>query len=1361
MRKRPVEKVETSGRSKFIAALMLATYILATSPASIFAAGIANHHRYRKAAIEVVEKTEALITVKDGGKIVLGDASIEIPEGALKEDTVISISRLARVEDTGETLYNAIPSSGGYRFLPAGTKFEKDVTITLPYSAELNSKPQSLEELYTYFYDTERKCWTKLERLEVDEENLKVRSLSNHFTDMINATLTLPESAGPVDVNLNSIKNLEAAKPDGHLIKFNAPNAGPMGDASFSFELGIPSGRRGMQPQISISYSSGGGNGIMGRGFDVNYGSTVTIDTRNGLPRYERQYDASFPNDKSNLDTYMLDGTALEIENYEEKSSGIYDITYRPLKESSYSRIKRYGAGSANDWWEVTDKSGTKRIYAQDKSSCVGKGKRTFTWNLTKVEDVHGNNIIYEYEKSEDGYVYPKEIYYTGFSGNKGNYSVRFQYDYSRVDVRIDARSKEIISCRGLLTGITTHYKGSGQYKGISCRYDSDEAIRSYIFSYSEGLAREKMLSSLKVSNNAGDLYEYTFDYIEPKVTDGKVEIFDKVKEWKNGTSIKTGRSDSGGASFNTSSGAGVGEISGSSDLRITGGIQGSFSISNSDTESTLADIDGDGRPDYIFMDGNRLCYRLNTSTGFSDEVGIVSVEEFILDDEESTNFTIGWNVYSGVGLKTSYVSDAGVTYSDVFQTTTSNSTSILADVDSDRKTDIILSDKDYYLKNTSQGETINFVRTRYSESSTSIGNNVMKLTEKEIQQYKDIYAVQTPFRQWKAEYDGIIEISEKMTYAGDTDGNKSVQSHVYKGNSESAITPLETNVSPKKQVSTAKTQIAISKGENLYFITETDDPLGSDINYNIKINYNGIKAYNNRIPAPVFFPQNSMSQNQEEESFDTLLEQKRFLPGAFTEKQFNELLNLISNRIYSLFTGSYFQKYGCSNVKDLYKKFASLFIHDITSGLYLIRNNNDPDLFELIYTELEAKNILEDSWKNYDLFGVTAYYDENGLSYRQESCAIDVGRIRSDKNCGTQIDGGNTIILGMLDGNVLSASRNDKKVFLDGKVTNDFSAEFEEDKENEILTVYLLNKENRERVKYEFTEFHDKAFNLTKEEMQAVVDDYSFNGESLDDEYWNWNEKKEADAIEVLNEYGMSDDEQSRFLDLVYEKTVEKIPEEEDETVAYTKKEDVPPQDRSEASEILHDVKFRKVLDNDFQYYSLSDEGEYILKECYAVEDENRCSLINVSKLIAICSEHGYGKYGFVQISIEYDRDGMYILDKEKKIPTLRIAEDSPNIKKVRLSPGKTGWDSFTAWNNILHAEENAIYTDDMNTVRTERLEKLLAGSPNWFFGIWIDGSTAFNGKNIEQILAPVNLQNYADRYAGKNLKEMSESEA
>ena len=118
-----------------------------------------------------------------------------------------------------------------------------------------------------------------------------VKSFTTHFTDMITATLALPEVASPANVNITSIKNLEASVPDSHLIKFNPPEATNMGDASFSFELGVPSGRKGVEPSIIVSYSSGAGNGIVGKGFDVSYGSSTTTDTRLGLPHYEPKHE--------------------------------------------------------------------------------------------------------------------------------------------------------------------------------------------------------------------------------------------------------------------------------------------------------------------------------------------------------------------------------------------------------------------------------------------------------------------------------------------------------------------------------------------------------------------------------------------------------------------------------------------------------------------------------------------------------------------------------------------------------------------------------------------------------------------------------------------------------------------------------------------------------------------------------------------------------------------------------------------------------------------------------------------------------------------------------------------------------------
>ena len=154
MNKNSIKTIETSGSKRIVAAALLASYICAISPVAAFAKESGASARAVERVFAKEEKSEVLISAKKGGTVTLGDASIEIPEGALKKDTKISITRLSKVEDTGESLCNAIPKSGGYRFLPAGTKFEKDVTITLPYSAKFDEKPGSLEDLYTYFFDT-------------------------------------------------------------------------------------------------------------------------------------------------------------------------------------------------------------------------------------------------------------------------------------------------------------------------------------------------------------------------------------------------------------------------------------------------------------------------------------------------------------------------------------------------------------------------------------------------------------------------------------------------------------------------------------------------------------------------------------------------------------------------------------------------------------------------------------------------------------------------------------------------------------------------------------------------------------------------------------------------------------------------------------------------------------------------------------------------------------------------------------------------------------------------------------------------------------------------------------------------------
>ncbi len=301
---------------RLITSFVAGIYLLSINPMPFYA----QKPQSQKTAAESApllknRKSSALIKASRGGRVELDGACVEIPANALEKDTEISITRLSSVAETGEGLENVTNGGGGYRFLPAGTKFKVDATITLPY--ERTVQEGALEETCTYFYDTDIKEWVALERIDIDKKRNSIISRTSHFTDMINGAPSMPESPSPADVSLNSIKNLEAANPSGIVLPLQGFEPSPTGEASFNFELEIPSGFHGMQPHVSLSYSSGSGSGNAGRGFSVNAGSAITTDTRHGLPFYD-----------VSRDTYMKDGVLLKRE------SETSDI-YKPLRESS------------------------------------------------------------------------------------------------------------------------------------------------------------------------------------------------------------------------------------------------------------------------------------------------------------------------------------------------------------------------------------------------------------------------------------------------------------------------------------------------------------------------------------------------------------------------------------------------------------------------------------------------------------------------------------------------------------------------------------------------------------------------------------------------------------------------------------------------------------------------------------------------------------------------------------------------------------------------------------------------------------------------------------------------------------------
>ncbi|WP_407427401.1 toxin TcdB middle/N-terminal domain-containing protein [Treponema sp.] len=815
-------------------------YLMASSPVFLFASGtdkqVSPDLLPNKVKFE--EKTESrLIKASEGGVVSLGDASIYIPAGALDKDTEISITHLASVAETGESLYNAVPDFRGYRFLPAGTKFKKDAEIVLPYAKILDTRKQSLEELHTYFYDTSKSQWVPLERKYVDNKNHTVHSLTSHFTDMINATLTMPESADPIDINLNSIKNLEAAKPDSHVIKFNPPKADSFGDASFSFDLEIPHGRRGLQPGISVSYSSGGGNGIMGIGFDVRYGSAITTDTRFGLPDYDTE------------NRYMLDGVLLE-----KTGSEGNDAFYKPRKETSFSRIIRKNARTDNDYWEVTSKDGTVRRYGMyvltEESvksagdSCVGEGSQIFTWNITETTDIYGNSIVYEYTKDSEngGYVYPADIYYTGHGKTKGKYRIHFEYEKeNRPDVRVEARSGKVIACERLLSGIVTSY------------WENNFKIRAYKFEYRNDISFSKAsyLSKLTVEDSgASDSYEYTFEYEGYAEKDGKTVYFDGQRKLGDGRSIQLGSSTTRGVNFNASAGVGVGTSF--ADGRATVGGSGSVSSGTSRTDSSMVDINGDGMADFIWQDEGELYCSLNEgmdkvsgTPSFSKSVKLTfkgGSLSYDMNEDDSSTSTYGWNIYGGAGLKSDVVkATLGAAYSKVNQRTTSNSRFSFSDMDRDGLVDIVESGRQTYFRNNG-----NLTFTATPVYSTVVVTDIKQSLEAdEIEEYRKTYFVQTPFRAWKAPYNGTIEISETACGVENAFSSQAdVSALTFIGSKDTCDNAL----SFKVPGAASRSGIKISRDKSIYFITNNGpEPRNTDLSWNVNIKYSTVRVFDRK----------------------------------------------------------------------------------------------------------------------------------------------------------------------------------------------------------------------------------------------------------------------------------------------------------------------------------------------------------------------------------------------------------------------------------------------------------------------------------------------------------------------------------
>jgi RHS repeat-associated protein len=231
-----------------------------------------------------------------------------------------------------------------------------------------------------------------------------------------------------------------AATPDGLGATPGALRVTPDGAATYSVPLWVPPGRAGMEPGLSLSYHSRGGNGLVGVGWSVSGLSQITRCPKN-LRNSDTVRAVRFDED----DMFCLDGNPLV------RAGGTYGRTgqYR-THIASFAHINSeaddhtvtapYRMGPAR--FVVRHKNG--RIHTYVRGDALGLPltvdflPANYTWLLSRVEDRYGNFMSYSYAPAAptapEGTLDIRltRIRYTGFGTQEGVREVTFEYDERR-----------------------------------------------------------------------------------------------------------------------------------------------------------------------------------------------------------------------------------------------------------------------------------------------------------------------------------------------------------------------------------------------------------------------------------------------------------------------------------------------------------------------------------------------------------------------------------------------------------------------------------------------------------------------------------------------------------------------------------------------------------------------------------------------------------------------------------------------------------------------------------------------------------------------------------------------------------------
>ncbi|MES2862780.1 MAG: SpvB/TcaC N-terminal domain-containing protein [Bacteroidota bacterium] len=589
---------------------------------------------------------------------------------------------------------NVTKNKTAYRVNNLKVKDSTAFKLFIEYDSLLIPNGYTEKDIQTFHFDRDYKKWIAVEKDSLIEDISVVVALSSKDGDYVNGIVQAPESPQTSSFTPTMMNDIKAADPTSGMTLMSPPEVSQKGDANLGYPIKIPSGRNGMQPSVSVNYNSDGGNGWLGLGWGINT-PAITIDTKWGVPTFDPIEESEIYNlngeqlmyPKVKLSKYVsvdwMPNRHIEVDGIYQtnpQQRGTIEKQFTPRKQGSFAKIERKGLTPSNYYWKVTSTDGTVSWYGGKdgvvENSVIRDSQNNIVhWALHMVEDVNSNNIKYEYNNSiyntTDSYYenlnegkvfYVKEIFYTGFNGSIGNYSVEFVSDNAAI------RNNPIINAKNGVKQIDIYL-----LKQINVK-NNNELIRNYKFNYITGKFNKTLLESVaEFDKNDIEFYKHKFNYYDDVGTDALFETpkFVNIPSLESPTpSFTLGYGLLGASRINTTQTLEAGweirpaigfeinwrKVSNNPAKTVMFGLPFGASYPRSRGIISMADLDGNGLDDIIYKHADGISYRpcyvdINTNVvSYGNVINISGIDAFYRGEGKTQNkFFQSWDLKVGL----------------------------------------------------------------------------------------------------------------------------------------------------------------------------------------------------------------------------------------------------------------------------------------------------------------------------------------------------------------------------------------------------------------------------------------------------------------------------------------------------------------------------------------------------------------------------------------------------------------------------------------------------------------------------------------------------------------------------------------